>query len=186
MSENCTEVWGKAHFEVKMYKTRQVRSAFWSSDVEKLHAALARSAFWSQIKKLRVREHFLKFWCRKIARRCVEKRIMKSKCKNPSGSDFWSCDVEKLHATLAKSTFWSQNVQKTSGSEKLHAAGAKSAFWSENAQNVSSGQFFEVLMSQNWMNLWREGNFVSQDVQNTCVSARFFKFRCRTISQVAS
>ena len=150
--------WRKAHFEVKMYKRRQVRSTFWSSDVEELHAALARSAFWSQIKKLRVREHFLKFWCRKIARRCVEKRIMKSKCKNPSGSDFWSCDVEKLHATLAKSTFWSQNVQKTSGSEKLHAAGAKSAFWSENAQNVSSGQFFEVLMSQNWMNLWREGN----------------------------
>ena len=48
---------------------------------QKLHAAVARSILWSEnAKKLRASEHFLKFWCRKIARRCGDKRIQKSKC----------------------------------------------------------------------------------------------------------
>ena len=51
------------------------------SDVEKLHAAVARSTFPSQnVKKLTVSEHFLKLRCCKIARRCGEKHIRKSKC----------------------------------------------------------------------------------------------------------
>ena len=42
---------------------------------------VARSTFGSQNrKKLTVSEHFLKFRCRKIARRCGEKHICKSKC----------------------------------------------------------------------------------------------------------
>ena len=49
MSKNCTPLWREVYFEVKMHKTRQVRS-------------------------------FLKFRCRKIARRCGEKYILKSKC----------------------------------------------------------------------------------------------------------
>ena len=50
MSKNCTPLWRKAHSEVKM------------------------------LKNWRVRDHFLKFRCRKIARRCGEKHIWKSKC----------------------------------------------------------------------------------------------------------
>ena len=109
--KTCTPLWRKAHFEVKMYKTSQLQSTFWCSDVEKLHAAVAKSTFWSQnVKKLGVGSTFwssdvekctqlwrkayyevkmlktggpgalLKFWCRKIARRCGEKHILKSKC----------------------------------------------------------------------------------------------------------
>ena len=79
--KNCTPLWREARFQVKMYKARQLRTTFWSSDVEKLHAAVARSIFWSQnAKKFRVSEHFLKFRCRKIARRCGSKYILKSKC----------------------------------------------------------------------------------------------------------
>ena len=48
---------------------------------QKLHAAVAKRKFASEtVKKLRASEHFLKFRCRKIARRCGEKRGMKSKC----------------------------------------------------------------------------------------------------------
>ena len=48
---------------------------------EKLHAAVARSAFSSQnAKKLSGADHFLKLRCGKIARRCSEKHILKSKC----------------------------------------------------------------------------------------------------------
>ena len=81
MLKNCTPLWREAHLQVKMYKTLHSRSTFWSWDVEKLHAAVARSTFPSQnVKKLTVSEHFLKLRCWKIARRCGEKHISKSKC----------------------------------------------------------------------------------------------------------
>ena len=48
---------------------------------QKLHAAVARSTFWSEnAKNLRGSEHFLKLRCWKIARRCGEKYILKWKC----------------------------------------------------------------------------------------------------------
>ena len=48
---------------------------------QKLHAAVAKRTFGSEnAKKVTVSEHFLKFRCRKIARRCGEKHIQKSKC----------------------------------------------------------------------------------------------------------
>ena len=81
MSKNCTPLWREAHFEVKMYKTRQLRTTFRSYNVEKLHAAVARSTFPTQnVKKLMVSEHFLKLRCWKIARRCGEKHVAKPKC----------------------------------------------------------------------------------------------------------
>ena len=52
---------------------------------EKLHAAVARSAFQSQnAKKLTGSDHFLKLRCGKIAPRCSEKHIFKSKCTKHS------------------------------------------------------------------------------------------------------
>ena len=46
--KNCTPLWREAHFQVKMYKTHQVRTTFGSWDVEKVHAVVARSTFPSQ------------------------------------------------------------------------------------------------------------------------------------------
>ena len=45
MSKNCTPLWREAHFQVKMLKNWGVRTTFWSLDIEKLHAAVARSTF---------------------------------------------------------------------------------------------------------------------------------------------
>ena len=48
---------------------------------QKLHAAVAKSTFGSEnVKKLWGSERFLKLRCGKIARRCGEKHISKSKC----------------------------------------------------------------------------------------------------------
>ena len=81
MLKNCTPLWREAHFQVKMLKNWHAQTTFWSSDIEKLHAAVARSTFPSQnVKKLTVSDHFLKLRCWKIARRCGEKHISKSKC----------------------------------------------------------------------------------------------------------
>ena len=62
MLKNCTPLWREAHFQVKMQQKFGVRSTFF--EVEKLHAAAARSTFPSQnVEKLRGSEHFLKLRC---------------------------------------------------------------------------------------------------------------------------
>ena len=65
MSKKCTPLWREAHFQVKMYKAHHVRTTFGGSDVEKVHAVVARSTFRSQhVKNTRVSDHFWKFRCR--------------------------------------------------------------------------------------------------------------------------
>ena len=149
--DNCTSLWREAHFEVKMYKTHQVWTTFWSWDVEKVHAVVVRSTFRSQnVQNTSTPEHFLKLRCRKSGRRCGTKHILKSKCtkhtrfgplfevemskkwtplwreahfevkmyKTPQlRNTFRSCDVEKVHAVVARSTFRSQKCKKLGGSE---------------------------------------------------------------------
>ena len=45
IGKNGTPVWREAHLKVKMCKTPHARHCFGSSDVEKWHAAVARSTF---------------------------------------------------------------------------------------------------------------------------------------------
>ena len=62
MSKHCTPLWRKAHLEVKMYKTCGVRNTFGSSDVEKMHATVAKSRFASEnVQDTCVLAHFLNF-----------------------------------------------------------------------------------------------------------------------------
>ena len=81
MSKKCTPLWREAHFEIKMLKTPRVRTTFGGSDVEKVHAVVARSTFQNQnVKNTKGADHFWRFRCRKSARRCGAKHISKSKC----------------------------------------------------------------------------------------------------------
>ena len=112
--ENGTPLWREAHLQVKMYKTHHVWTTFWSWDVRKCHAAVARSTFASQnVQNTLCSDHFLKFGCGKMVRRCGAKQICKSNCTKHTISGFWSLDVGKWHAPVARSTFLSQNVQNT-------------------------------------------------------------------------
>ena len=82
--KNCTPLWREAHFQVKMYKTHQVRTTFGSCDVEKCTPLWREAHF--QVKMY----------------------------KTPQlRTTFGSWDVEKVHAVVARSTFPSQNVQNT-------------------------------------------------------------------------
>ena len=86
MSKKCTPLWREAHFEVKMYKTPQLRTTFGSWDVEKVHAVVARSTFRSQnVQNTSASDHFWKLRCRKSARRCGAKHISKSKVQKTEG-----------------------------------------------------------------------------------------------------
>ena len=63
--KNCTPLWREAHFQVKMYKTPHVRATFGGSDVEKVHAVVARSTFRSEnVQNTRGSVHFWRFRCR--------------------------------------------------------------------------------------------------------------------------
>ena len=65
MSKKCTPLWREAHFEVNMFKTLGVRTTFGGSDVEKVHAVVARSRFRSEnVKSTRGSDHFWRFRCR--------------------------------------------------------------------------------------------------------------------------
>ena len=147
----CTPLWREAHLQVKMYKAHHGRTTFGSWDIEKVHAVVARSTFWSQnVQSTPWSDHFWRLRCRKSARRCGAKHIWKSKVLKTGGlgavlevemlkkcmalwreahlevksvknwgsrSTFGSWDVEKVHAVVARSTFASQNVQNTRGSD---------------------------------------------------------------------
>ena len=81
MLKKCTPLWREARFQVKMCKTPQCRTTFGSCDVEKVHAVVARSTFWSQnVQNTPFSDHFWKLRCRKSALRCGAKHISKSKC----------------------------------------------------------------------------------------------------------
>ena len=59
-------------------------------------------------------EHFWKLTCRKNERRSGAQHISKSKrTKHTNAGALGSCDVEKVNAAVARSTFPSQNAQST-------------------------------------------------------------------------
>ena len=86
MSKNCTPLWQKTHYEVKMLKTAGPRALF------EVLTSKNCTPLW---RKTHYEAKMLKNW--------------------GSASPFWSSDVEKLHTAVAKSTLWSQNVKKTDG-----------------------------------------------------------------------
>ena len=118
---------------------------------EKLHAVVARSTFRSQnVKNTRAPDHFWKLRCRKSARRCGAKHISKSKC-----TKHFSCDVEKVHAIVARSTCRSQNVKSTRGSDHFWKLRCRKSARRCGAKHISKskcekkgfGPLLEVQMS---------------------------------------
>ena len=66
--------------------TLSVRTTFGSWDVEKVHAVVSRSTFRSEnVQNTPFSEHFWKLRCRKSARRCGAKHILKSKVLKTDG-----------------------------------------------------------------------------------------------------
>ena len=156
--KNCTQLWGEAHFQVKMYKAPQLRSTFRSCDVEKVQAVVARSTFRSQnVQSTPAPDHFWKLRCRKSTRRCGAKHVSKSKCtKHTSSGPLLEVEMSKKYTPLWREAHFEVKMYKahqlrtTFGSwdvEKVHAVVAQSTF-----------------QSQKWKKLWG--------------TERFWTFRC--------
>ena len=97
-------------------------------------------------------------------------------CKTHHGrTTFGSCDVEKAHAVVARSTFRSQDVQNTRGSDhfwKLRCrksarrCGAKHISKSKCTKHHMLGPLLEVEMSKKCTPLWREAHFEVKSAKN--------------------
>ena len=160
MSKKCTPLWREAHFEVKMYKTP-------------------------------FSYHFWKLRCLKSARRCGREAHFQVKILKSLGvrTTFGSCDVEKVHAVVARSTFPSQNVQNTTCSRHFWRFGCWKSARRCGVKHISKSKYtkhhmfaplLEVQMSKKCTPLWHEVHF--ENVQNTTCSRHFWRFRCRFAS----
>ena len=159
-----TPLWREAHFQVEMDKALEDRTTFGCCDVEKVHAVVARSTFRSQnVQNTPGSDHFWKFRCRKSA----HFEVKMYKIPQPR-TTFGSCDVEKVHAVVARSTFGSQNAQNTATSDhfwKLRCrksarrCGAKHIWKAECTKHTMFGPLLEVPMSKKCTPLWREAHF---------------------------
>ena len=85
-----------------------------------------------------------------------------------SRTTFGSWDVKKVHAIVARSTFWSQSVQNTPFWDHFwglrcwksaRRCGAKHISKSKCTKHLSFGPLLEVQMSKKWTPLWREAHF---------------------------
>ena len=113
--KNWTPLWREAHFQVKMYKTHQLRTTFGSWDVKKVHAVVARSTFPSQnVQSTPAPDHFWKLRCRKSARRCSAKHISKSKCtKHTSSGPLLEVEMSKKCTPLWREPHFEVKMLKT-------------------------------------------------------------------------
>ena len=151
--KSCTPLWREAHFEVKMYKTHQLRTTFGSWDVEKVHAVVARSTFPSQnVQNTSCSDHFWKLRCRKSARRCGAKHISKSKCtKHYMFAPLLEVQMSKKCMPLWREAHFEVKMYKTlhvratfggSDVQKVHAVVARSIFRSQNVKNTRGSDHF--------------------------------------------
>ena len=168
--KNCTPLWREAHFQVKMYKTHQLRTTFGSWDVEKVHAVGAK-----HISKSKCTKHtrFGPLLEVEMSKKCTplwrvahfEVKMYKT---HQVRTTFGSCDVEKVHAVVARSTFPSQNVQSTTCSrhfwrfgcwKSARRCGAKHISKSKCTKHYMSVPLLEVPTSKKRTPLWREAHF---------------------------
>ena len=151
--KNCTPLWREAHFEVKMYKTPQLRTTFGSWDVEKVHAVVARSTCETQnVENIPGSDHFWKLRCRKSARRCGAKHISKSKrTKHTILGSLLEVEMSKKCTPLWREAHFQVKMYKahhsrtTFGSwdaKKVRAVVARSTFPSRNVKSTRARTTF--------------------------------------------
>ena len=125
---------------------------------------------------------------RKIATYCVfpmvcgsggsKSRLAKVAGAGPAGQ----MRDEKLHAVVARSTFASQNVQNTRGSDHFwkircgksaRRCGAKHISKSKCTKHLTFGALFQVAMSKKCTPLWREVHLQAKKLKTLHARATF-------------
>ena len=153
MSKECTPLWREAHFEVKMYKTHHARTTFGSSDVEKVHAVVARSKFRSQnVQNTPCSDQFWRFRCRQSVEKVhaiSAKHISKSKCtKHTMLGPLLEVQMSKKCTLMWREAHFEVKMYK--------AHHARTTFGGSDVHKVS----------KKCTPLWREAHFEVKSVKN--------------------
>ena len=189
MLKKCTPLWREAHLQVKMDKTHQHRTTFGSSDVEKVHAIVARSTFPSQnVQNTRGADHFWKLRCRKSARRCGAKHISKWKVLKTDGlGPLFDVQMSKKCTLLWREAHFQVKMYKTHHSritfgswdvefrKSARRCGAKQISKSKCPKHTMFGPLLEAEMSscEKVHAVVARSTVPSQNVQNTPCSDHF-------------
>ena len=129
--KKCTPLWREAHFQVKMYKTHQPRTTFWSCDVEKVHAVVARSTFPSEnVQNTRSGP--------------LLEAAMSKKCTPLWREAHFQVKMYKTHHS--RTTFWRSDVEKVS--KKCTPLWREAHFEVKCVKNWGFWAFFDVKMSK--------------------------------------
>ena len=161
------------------------------SQLEKLHAVVARSTFASQnVENTSGPGHFWKLRCRKSARRCGAKHISKSKCtKHTILGPLLEVEMSKKCTPLWHEAHFQVKMYKTPqcrttfGScdvEKVHWREAHfqvKMYKTPHARTTFGGSDVEKVHA-----VVARSTFPSQNVQNTTCSDHFWRFGCRFAS----
>ena len=193
--KKCTPLWREAHFQLKMYKTHQLRTTFGSWDVEKVHAVVARSTFPSEnVQNTPFSDHFWKLRCRKSARRCGAKHISKWKCtKHHMVGPLLEVAMSKKCTPLWREAHFqvkmykTHHVRTTFGGwdvefrKSAHRCGAKHISKWKCTKHTMFGPLLEAEMSsfEKVHTVVARSTFPSENVQNTPCSDHFWRLRCR-------
>ena len=131
-------IWGSGGSKSRLAKAAGAEPAGQMRD-EKLHAVVARSTFPSQnVQNTPLSDHFWKLRCRKSARRCGAKHILKSKCtKHTSFGPLLEVEMSKKCTPLWREAHFEVKMYKTLG----------------------FGPLLEVQMSKKCTRLWCEAHF---------------------------
>ena len=134
--------------------------------------------------KRRVRSHLARWEMKNCTSLWREAHFQVKMYKTHRGrTTFGSCDVEKVHAVVARNTFWSQNVQSTPCSDhfwKLRCGksarrcGAKHISKSKCTKHTILGPLLEVDVEKVHAVVARS-TFPTQNVQSTPFSDHFWK-----------
>ena len=186
----CTPLWRKAHLQVKMCKTHHSRTTFGSWDVEKVHAVVARSTFWSQkVQNTPCSDHFWKLRCRKSARRCGAKHILKSKCtKHTMLGPLLEVEMSKKCTPLWREAqfevkmYKAHHARTTIGSCDVEKVGREAHFQVKMYKTPHVRATFGGSDVEQVHAFVARSTFPSQNVKNTRGSDHFWRFRCRFAS----
>ena len=130
---------------------------------EKVHAVVARSTFPSQNgQNTRGADHFWKLRCRKSARRCGAKHILKSKCaKHTMVGPLLEVPMSKKCTPLWREAHFQVKIHKTHH--------VRTTFGGSDVEKVS----------KKCTPLWREAHFEVKSVKKTEGFEPFLTLRCR-------
>ena len=138
-------IWGSGGSKSRLAKAAGAEPAGQMRD-EKLHAVVARSTFPSEnVQNTPFSDHFWKLRCRKSARRCGAKHILKSKCTK--------------HTRFGP-------LLEVEMSKSARRCGAKHISKSKCTKHTILGPLLEVEMSKKCTPLWCEAHFQVKSVKN--------------------